>query len=118
MPESGDYSQEEFKERKEQVDVQITTMKISLSEARMDQFDIEAAVSYATQFIGDLHRQRIDLPPSTQPRFQKLVFPNGITPKQLAGLETVRLGCIFELSRNPVAKISTTGAPGKNRTPI
>ena len=97
MRESGDYSQDEFKERKDQVDAQIATMKISVSEARIDQFDVEAAVSYATQFISDLHRQWVDLPTSVMPRFQKLVFPDGFTPKQLTGVGTVKLGCIFEL---------------------
>ena len=97
MREAGEYSQEEFTERKQQVDAKIVTMKISISEARIEQFDVEAAVSYATQFISDLHRQWNDLPVATLPRFQKLVFPDGITPKQLAGVQTVRLGCIFEL---------------------
>ena len=100
MREAGDYSQEEFKDRKEEVDVKIAAMKILLSEARMDQFDIETAVSYATQFMSDLHRQWVDLPAPTLPRFQKLVFPDGITPKQLTHVGTVRLGCIFELCQN------------------
>ena len=86
--------------------MKIATMKISLSEAHMDQFDIEAAVSYATQFISDLHRQWVDLPPLAIPWFQKLVFPDGITPKQLTEVETAKLGCIFELSRINVAKVS------------
>ncbi len=105
MRESGEYSQAEFTERKEAVEVQIATMKISVSEARIEQFDIEAAVSYATQFITDLHQQWLDLPPAVLPRFQKLVFPAGFTPKQLEDGQTLKLGCIFELSQNSVAKV-------------
>ena len=113
MRENGDYSKEEFTERREEVDVLITAMKISVSEARIEQFDIEAAVSYATQFIADLYQQWFDLPAPVRPRFQKLVFPEGITPKQLAGVGTVKLGCIFELSQNSVAKVpSVVPSPG------
>ncbi len=86
-------------------------MKISVSEARIEQFDIEAAVSYATQFIADLYQQWFDLPAPVRPRFQKLVFPEGITPNQLAGVGTVKLGCIFELSQNSVAEVPSVVPP-------
>ena len=99
LRESGEYSASEFAERKGFVDSQIAAMKIAMSETRIDQFDVEAAVSYATQFIADLHQQWKDLPPAVRPRFQKLVFPEKITVAQLSDVGTVKLGCIFELNR-------------------
>ena len=99
MREDGSYSKEEFQERREQADNEIAATRISLSESRIEQFDIEGAVSYATQFIRDLARQWFDLPPKLRPRFQKLVFPEGIPYKRDTGFGTARLGLIFELNR-------------------
>jgi hypothetical protein len=48
------------------VENEITAAKISLSEARIEQFDIEAALSYANQFIRNLDRQWFDLTAKSQ----------------------------------------------------
>jgi DNA invertase Pin-like site-specific DNA recombinase len=57
MREDGSYTPEEFKERKEEMENQIIATKISLSETRIDQFDIEGVLSYANNFISNLGRQ-------------------------------------------------------------
>ena len=98
MREDGSYTPEEFKERKEEIDNQIMATKISLDETRIEQFDIEGVLSYANNFIIDLGRQWLDLAISHQ-RFQKLVFPDGITYKRGEGFGTARLGLIYELNR-------------------
>ncbi len=113
MRECGEYSQEEFIERKEGIDTQIATLKIAFGETQIEQLDLEVAVSYATQFIADLSQQWFDLPDPVRPRFQQLVFPNGFTPKQLQGVGTLKLGCIFELSQlNAVEVSSVVPSPG------
>lgn len=99
MREDGSYSKEEFQERREETDNQIVAVKISLSETRIDQFDIEGVLNFATNFIADLPRQWFDLSPETRVRFQKRVFPEGIPYKRDFGFGTARLGFIYELNR-------------------
>ena len=98
MREDGSYTAEEFKERKEEIENRIIATKISLSETRIDQFDVEGVLSYVTKFISDLGRQWLDLAAS-QTRFQKLIFPEGISYKRSDGFGTARLGLIYELNR-------------------
>lgn len=105
MREDGSYSKEEFFERKAEVENQIATVKISRSESRIDQFDIEAALSYAERFVSDLGRQWSDISPNLRQRFQKLVFPEGITYERGIGFGTAKLGTIFELNRAYNAEI-------------
>lgn len=100
MREDGSYTKEEFVERKEEMENEFATTKISLSEARIEQFDIEAALIYATKFITDLGRQWFDLVPHLQPKFQKLVFPEGIPYERGKGFGTTKLGLIYELNQH------------------
>ena len=98
MREDGSYTPEEFKERKAEIENQIMATKISLSETRIEQFDIEGVLSYANNFITNLGRQWFDLAVSHQ-RFQKMVFPDGITYKRGEGFGTAKLGLIYELNQ-------------------
>ena len=97
--EDGSYSAEEFKERKEAVDVQIATVKISMNECSIDKFDIEGTLAYANQFISDLARQWLDLAMPVIARFQKLIFPEGIPYNRKTGFGTAKLGYIYEQNR-------------------
>ena len=99
MREDGDYTSEEFRARKEEVDNEIVAEKISLSESRIDQFDIEAALAYAKHFIMNLGRQWFDCPHDLRSRFQKLVLPEGIAYNRQESFRTAKLGCIFELNQ-------------------
>ena len=107
MREDGSYSKEEFQERKEQAENEIAATRISLSESRIEQFDIEGALAYAKQTIKDLPRLWFDLLKQIRPRFQKLVFPRGIPYKRDVELGTAELGLIFELNRQTTASNST-----------
>jgi hypothetical protein len=95
--EDGTYAGAEGKERLAEVKNQITATEIALHEARIEQFDVEAALTYATNFIGDLGRQWFDLTPELRPRFQKLIFPEGVPYSRSDGFGTTKLGLIFEL---------------------
>ena len=99
MREDDSYTKEEFIERKEEIENEIAATKISLSEARIEQFDIEGAIIYATSFIRNLGRQWFDLAPRLQPKFQKLVFPDGVPYERGKGFGTAKLGCIYELNQ-------------------
>lgn len=100
MREDGSYAKDEFIERKEEVENEVAAVKISLSEARIEQFDIEAALVYATNFIRNLGRQWFDLAPPLQSKFQKLIFPEGIPYKRNEGFGTAKLGYIYELNQH------------------
>ncbi len=84
---------------KEEVENEIAPAKISLSEPLIEQFDIESALTYATNFISNLGRQWFDLSPQLRPRFQNLVFPKGIPYDREKGFETAKLGLIFNLNQ-------------------
>lgn len=99
MREDGSYVKDEFIERKEEVENEIAAMKISFSEIKMEQFDIASVLTYATSFIRNLGRQWFDLRPELRPRFQKLLFPEGIPYERGKGFGTAQLGCIYELNR-------------------
>ena len=99
MRETGAYTQEQFKERISEIDNQVAVAKISLSETRIDQYDIETGIEYAKQAITDLSKQWIDLAPVLRARFQKLIFPQGIAYDRENGFGTVTLGRIFSLNR-------------------
>ena len=99
MREDGSYTREEFLERKEEVENEIASVNISLSESRIDEFDIEGVLTYAIKFIRNLGRQWFDLPPETRPKFQRLVFPERIPYDREIGFGTTRLGLIYELNR-------------------
>ena len=104
--EDGTYDKETGKERLAEIENQIMAAKISLSEARIEQFDIEGALSYATNFIKDLGRQWFDLPPQLRPRFQRLVFPTGLPYSRTSGFGTAQLGLIYEINRTSGSDLS------------
>lgn len=106
MRESGEYTREQFRERIDEIDNKIMTLNISLSEARIEQFDIEAAVSYATQFITKLDRVWFDMSPKLKPRFQKLVLPDGVLVSREYKFRTTKLGLIYEVNAQHGSKKS------------
>ena len=103
MREDGTYTKEEFLERRSVLESETVATKIMLSEARIDQFDLEASLNYAINFIQDMGRQWIDMPDDLKPRFQKLVFPNGIPYKKDKGFGTYDLGLIYAINRTFVS---------------
>ena len=113
MREDGSYTKEEFLERKQEMDNQVAAVKISMAKCKIDQFDIEAALAYATAFLRDLGRQWFDLRPETRPRFQRLLFPDGIPYTRNKGFGTAKLSVIFELNQQSHgSKYHTVDLPG------
>jgi hypothetical protein len=99
MREECSYTREEFLERKEAVENAIVAVKVSMDECRIEQFDIEGAYAYAANFIRTLDRQWFDLSPRLRPRFQQLVFPEGIPFQKGKGFGTAKLAGFLELNR-------------------
>jgi site-specific DNA recombinase len=98
MREDGSYSREEFRERLAEAEGQLADLKRSAGNVTMEDFDIEAALSYALQFIQNLSTEWFKVPRSLRPRFQKLVFPFGIPYDRDHGFGTAELGLLLQLS--------------------
>jgi site-specific DNA recombinase len=105
--EDGTYSREEGRERLGEIKNQIIAAEIAMHEARIEQFDIEAAITYATDFISDLGRQWFDLAPELRPRFQKLIFPEGVPYSRFEGFGTTKTGLTFALCQQNAGDISS-----------
>ena len=71
--------------------------QLALNETHIEEWDIEAAISYATQFIRDLPRQWLEYTLENKQRFQQLAFPEGIIYEKENGCRTTKLGLIYEL---------------------
>ena len=99
MREDESYTKEEFQERKEEVEKEITATKILLNENHIEQFNIEEALNHAINFILNFGKQWSDFSPQLCSRFQKLVFPEGIPYHQNTGFGTTRLGLIYNLNQ-------------------
>ena len=97
--EDGTYSREDYRERKAEIDNQIIAAKVQLNETNIDRLDVEAAVSFATQFISDLGRQWFDTPLQLQIKFQKRVFPEGLTYHARSGFGTPKLGLVYQINQ-------------------
>src|SRR3989344_1009982 len=100
------YSTEEGKERLAEIENQIMATKISLSEARIEQFDIEGAIIYANNFIKNLGQQWFDISPRLRPRFQKLVFQEGLPYSRVSEFGTAKLGYIYKINSRSEGDLS------------
>ena len=99
MREDGEYDKVQFTDRLAEVENKIMATTISLNETKIEQFDIESTVTYATKFISNLSRIWFDLSPELKPRFQKLVFPQGVLYDTKNKFRTTKLGYIYELNQ-------------------
>lgn len=107
MRESGAYTQEMFEERMAEVVNGINVAKISLSEVKIDEYDIEADIAYFKQAVQDVAKQWLDLKPQFRARFQKLIFPEGIAYDRTTGFGTIKLGRIYTLNQQYSVPSST-----------
>ena len=111
MREDGEYTKAQFNDRLAEVENKIMATTISLNETKIEQFDIEATITYATKFISNLSRIWFDLSPELKPRFQKLVFPEGVSYDAKTKFRTSKLGYIYELIQKNEAKKSPFSEP-------
>ncbi len=73
-------------------------LSLSLKESYLDNFDIESVLSYAIGLIRNLGEEWPHFPPHLWSRFQKLIFPEGISYQKNCGFGTAKLGVIFSLN--------------------
>jgi hypothetical protein len=99
MREEGSYTKEEFLERKKNAEEEILELNLSSKESHLENIDIENILTYTIDFIHNLGKQWYDLPPNLLPRFQRLIFPEGIPYQKNSGFGTTKLGLIFNLNQ-------------------
>src|SRR3989344_255180 len=97
------YSKAEDLERKEKTENELLTIKISSSEAHIEQINVELLIDESAVFLQSLGTHWEDLAPTLKPRFQKLVFPDGISYTRGVGFGTAKMDMIFELNRQYAA---------------
>ena len=92
-------SKEEYADMRESVENQLTGLRITRNEAKTNELDLEASLSYGLQFAANIARQWEDLEDPVQiMRLQKLVLPDGITYNKTAGtFGTAVLSPVFKL---------------------
>src|SRR3989344_9452173 len=98
MLERGTYDDALFRERLGEIDGTIATESFAMKESRLDNFDMATGVGFAEQFISDIEARWAALNPQFRPRFQKVVFPAGISYDKKNGFGTVKTACLFELN--------------------
>ena len=107
MYEDGAYSPEDFQERKAKVDNEITAYEISNHEAHINELDADAILTQAHQFITSLSDYWYKLDINVKPRFQKYLFPSGITYSKDKGFRTTDIALTFRLNQSFVESNST-----------
>ncbi len=99
LVEDGTYSRADYLSRKQNIENELLTMSISSNESHIEQLDMELLLDEATAFLTALGEQWKKLSPMIQPRFQKLVYPDGISYTRDTGFGTAQMGLIFELNK-------------------
>ncbi|MFH1521508.1 MAG: recombinase family protein [archaeon] len=99
---NGEISEEEFLKLKGNLDNQTIGIQISRNESKIDECNVETAISYTIQFIGNLARQWQGIKEVKQKqRLQALVFPNGVTYDKISDrLWHRNLSPIFKLNED------------------
>ena len=92
-------SDQEFLAIKAQYDDEIAATRRSLEESRMEDSDLPSAVEFAIQAIQGLPQLWFNHELEQQQRFQKLVFPKGVTYEPKLGFGTAEIGLIYEVAR-------------------
>jgi site-specific DNA recombinase len=104
MREDGEYTKVQATDRIAEIDSQILALNISVNETKIEQFDVEATVTYATKFISNVSCIWNDLPPELKPRFQKLIFPEGISYSFATNFRTPKICYIYTLNKKIASK--------------
>ena len=89
----------EFTEELQRVKSEIEMIELARNESKIDMFELEATMAYCKHFISDLPRQWFDLGIEGKKRFQKLIFPEGLTYLGNETLGTSKLSVVFEINQ-------------------
>jgi len=102
--ENGTYTAEEFRERKQRIEQELATLRVSTSHITAPPQDVSEGLTEAKQAVFDLTRQWLTLPPELRKRFQKIVFPAGVYYHSDGSCRTSKMSRILELSQESDSK--------------
>lgn len=71
--------QSTYQRHKNKLSAEILTKQIELSEAQIEELNIEGAISFARQMLGNAAALWRGFSPEQRKRFQKVIFPEGLT---------------------------------------
>lgn len=104
---SGKYTDGEFLDQKDLVNMKIQEKKFLLEEKRIEEFNMDEALDYTFRFVresGKTWKELVDLP-SHRARFQKQVFPEKITfDGEKFG--TTKMSLVYKLNKENSGKKS------------
>ena len=120
MREGGEIGRDEFMERKEKLENQITGLQISQNEAKTDELDLDVAISsveYILTNIAKIWRDTKDI--KQKQRLQRLVLPEGIAfSRNTLNFGTAVLSPVFSLNETFQTSPSDFVAGGGFEPPI
>jgi len=107
MHRSGRYSDEEFLEQKNLVNIQIQQKKNLLDDKRIEEFNMDEALTYCFNYVRESGKtwKKLEKLPAIRARFQKTAFPEKIT---FDGRKfgTSKMSLVYELNQEKHPKKS------------
>jgi site-specific DNA recombinase len=100
MHRTGKYSDTEFLEQKDYINLKVTEKKLLLQEKQIEEFSMETALDYCFSFVRDTAKTWLELAPHPEQRtrFQNQVFPEKI---EFDGKKfgTKKMSLVYELNQ-------------------
>lgn len=107
MHRSGKYTDDEFSEQKDLINLKIQQKKLLLDEKRIEEFNMEEALDYCFSFVNESARtwKELENYPAYRVRFQKQIFPEKITfdSKKFG---TTKMSLVYEINQQSGANTS------------
>lgn len=116
---AGAYSDPEFLEQKDLINIKIQQKKLLLEEKQIEEFGMEEALDSCFRFVRDSARTWVELAdhPVHRLRFQKQVFPQKVTFNG-EKFGTTKMSLIYKLNKETIAETSKVVTPGGIEPPF
>ena len=110
---TGTYSNQEFQEQKDRLNLVIQQKKIYLEEKRIEEFNMEEALNHCFEFVRDSGKtwQELAQVPAFQSRFQNMVFPHGNLTYNDGKFGTEKMSLVYEINQQSGADSSKVVTP-------
>lgn len=107
---TGKYTDEEFFEQKGIITNQIKEKELLLQDNRVEEFDMDEALTYCFNFVRDSAKSWADLRPELKPRFQNQIFEEKL---QFDGKKfgTIKMSPVYAINKEYGGKKSNLAAP-------
>ncbi len=100
MAEGGAYTASDVRERLESINLSVMEEELALAGISAEHLDPRRVSDKASESLSQLMANSLELDPAIRYRFQKVVFPEGISYEKTLGFGTAKVGRIFELNRS------------------